>query len=105
MALEFTAQNFEQEVLKSDQPVLVDFFAHWCGPCQMISPIIDELSKEYTGKVKIGKIDVDNNKETAQKYEVLSIPTIILFRNGRVAEKLVGSQSKEKIIELLNKTV
>lgn len=103
MALQFTNQNFNQEVLKSDQPVLVDFFADWCGPCQMVAPIIEELAKEYEGKAKIGKVNVDDQKELAQKYGVMSIPTIILFKNGEAIETLVGSQTKERLKELLDK--
>lgn len=99
---EFTDSNFESEVLKSDIPVLVDFFAVWCGPCQMQGPIIEELAKEYEGKVKIGKLDVDAGPETKDKYGVLSIPTLILFKNGEEAEKMTGFQSKEALKKKLD---
>ena len=87
---EFTDQNFESEVLKSDKPVLVDFWAEWCGPCRMLAPTIDKIAKDYTGKVKVGKIDTDANREVPVKYGINAIPTVILFRNGQVAQKFVG---------------
>ncbi len=87
---EFTDQNFEQEVLQSSQPVLVDFWAEWCGPCRMLAPTIDKIAKDYVGKVKVGKVDTDTNRETAMKYRIDSIPTVILFKGGQVAQKFVG---------------
>ncbi|MBI5753991.1 thioredoxin [Candidatus Peregrinibacteria bacterium] len=93
----FTDENFEKEVLKSDVPVLVDFFAEWCGPCKMMAPIIDELAKEYAGKWKIGKLDVDAAPKTAEKYSVQSIPTLLFFKDGKVVDTSVGFQAKEKI--------
>ena len=105
MAGQFTDQNFEAEVLKSDKPVLVDFFATWCGPCKMLAPVIDELSSEYEGKAKIGKLDVDENPETAEKYGVQSIPTLIIFKGGEVAEKMVGFQNAEALSEKLDAVV
>lgn len=102
--VEFTDDNFEQEVLKEENiPVLVDFFATWCPPCKMLSPIIEELANDFDGKVKIGKIDVDQHKKHAGQYKVQSIPTIILFKNGQPVETLMGLQQKDKLTELLNK--
>ena len=93
--MQFTDQNFETEVLKSDVPVLVDFFAEWCGPCRMLGPIIEELTEEMKDKkVKIGKINIDEAPETAKKYNVMSIPTIIIFKNGEPVEKMSGVQNK-----------
>lgn len=103
MAMQFTDQNFEGEVLKSDKPVLVDFWAAWCGPCQMMGPIIEELAKELEGKYKIGKLNVDENRETAGKYGIMSIPTLIIFKDGKEAKQLVGLQSKEGLKEELEK--
>jgi thioredoxin 1 len=90
----FTDLNFKQEVLESDLPVLVDFWAAWCGPCKTIAPLIDELAKEYAGKLKIGKLDVDTNPKIATEYGVMSIPTIIFFKKGKVINQLVGAASK-----------
>jgi thioredoxin 1 len=97
-----TDQNFESEVLKSKEPVLVDFFAEWCGPCQITGPIIEELAKEYEGKVKIGKINVDENQQVAAKYGIMSIPTIIIFKNGQEIKREVGFVSKEGYAKLLD---
>lgn len=98
MAKVFTAENFEQEVLKSDKPVLVDFWATWCGPCRRQAPIIEELAEEGYA---VGKLDVDQEMELAQKYQVRSIPTLIVFKNGEEAARLVGLTPKEKLKELL----
>ncbi len=95
MALELTDKNFEQEVAKNDKPVLVDFWATWCGPCQMMGPIIEELSKEMEGKVKIGKLEVDSNPEMAEKYEIMSIPALKIFKGGQVVKEFTGLQNKE----------
>ncbi len=103
MAQQFTDQNFEQEVLKSESPVLVDFWAVWCGPCQMMGPVIDELAEEMKDKYKIGKLNVDENRETASKYGVMSIPTLIIFKSGEEVKQLVGVQSKESLKEELEK--
>lgn len=105
MVQEFTDQNFEEQVLKADKPVLIDFWAIWCGPCQMMTPIIEELSSEMDGKAVIGKLNVDNNPITSQKYEIMSIPSLLIFSKGQVVEQIVGLQSKEVIKEKLNKVI
>ena len=92
--LNFTDQNFNEEVLKSDKPVLVDFWAPWCGPCRVQGPIIEELSKEVSG-IKVGKLNVDENNQIAMQYGVMSIPTLIVFKNGQVVEQMVGVQQKD----------
>ena len=92
--LELTDANFDAEVVNSDQPVLVDFWAEWCMPCRMLAPVIDELSQEYDGKVKVGKVDTDANRETSVKYGISAIPTIILFKGGEVHKKFVGVTPK-----------
>jgi thioredoxin 1 len=101
----FTDANFESEVLKSGGVVLVDFFAPWCGPCKMMAPVIDKLAEEYKGKAKIGKLDVDENGQTAMKFEVQSIPTLIIFKNGEVVDKLIGFQSEEALKEKLEANI
>lgn len=97
MAEVFTDENFESEVLKSDIPVLVDFYADWCGPCKMMSPVIDELAKEYEGKWKIGKCNIDDAPETAKKYEIQSIPSLKFFKDGEIVDEAMGFQSKEAL--------
>ncbi|TVR87586.1 MAG: thioredoxin [Saprospirales bacterium] len=99
MALEFTDDNFQSTALESDQLVVADFWAEWCGPCRMITPIIEELAKEYDGSVKIGKVNVDNNPQVAGKYSVRSIPTILLIKNGEVVDKHVGVISKQALAD------
>jgi len=91
----FTDQNFEQEVLQSKIPVVVDFWAPWCGPCRIVSPIIEDLAKEYEGKVKVGKLNVDENNQTASQYNIMSIPSILIFKNGKPVKTMVGAQGKE----------
>jgi len=99
----FSDSTFESEVLKSEQPVLVDFFATWCGPCKLQGPIVDELASEVAGKFKVGKMDVDQNPATAGKFSIMSIPTILIFKNGQVAKQLVGLQTKENLRSELEK--
>ncbi len=101
----FTDANFEEDVLGSDKPVLVDFWASWCGPCQMLGPIIEEVADDTEGKAVVGKLNVDESKETAQKYGVMSIPTVIVFKNGEVVEQLVGLRQKEDYLEALKKHI
>ncbi|MEQ9455194.1 MAG: thioredoxin [Phycisphaeraceae bacterium] len=101
--LELTDSNFDQEVINSDQPVLVDFWAEWCQPCRMLGPTIDELATEYQGKVKVGKVDTDNNRDTAVKYGIQSIPTVMLFQKGEVVKKFVGLQPKPAFAAELDK--
>lgn len=93
---------FNQEVIKSDLPVLIDFWAAWCGPCRMIAPIVEELATEYDGKAKICKLDVDNNQQTAMNYGIRSIPTILIFKNGEVVDTIVGAVPKQQIVDKLN---
>ena len=98
----FTDQNFEQEVLKSDMPVLVDFWAEWCGPCRMQAPIIEQVAKDFNGKAKVGKLEVDQNPATAQKYQVMSIPTLMIIKKGEIIWQGVGLQQKKNLEDALN---
>jgi thioredoxin 1 len=102
---EFTDSNFDQDVLGANQPVLVDFWAEWCMPCRAIAPTIDELADEYQGKAVVGKLDTDGNRNTAAKYEVSAIPTVILFNKGQVAKKFVGLQSKKEFKTALDEAL
>lgn len=99
--MEFTDQNFSNEVLQSDKPVLVDFWAVWCGPCKMIAPFVEELAGEFEGKAKVGKLDVDNNQETAIKYGVRSIPTVLIFKGGNVVDTIIGAVPKVQLKQKL----
>lgn len=101
MALKFTDANFQKEVLESDVPVLVDFYADWCGPCKMMSPVIEELAGEYEGTVKVGKLNIDEQPNTAQKYRVMSIPTMLVIKNGEAVETIVGAVPKSSLVEKL----
>jgi len=100
--VEITDDNFETEVIKSDKPVLIDFWAVWCGPCKLIAPIVEELANDYDGKVKIGKLDVDSNQQTSIKFGVRSIPTLLLFKNGKLKETIIGAVPKKHIVDKLN---
>ncbi len=97
--------TFDAEVVKSATPVLVDFWAVWCGPCRMQDPILDEVTKEYEGKVKIAKLNVDENPQMAQKYSVMSIPTLLLFKNGEIVKQMIGVQSKETLADEFDKVI
>lgn len=102
MALEFTDSNFQSTVLDSDKLSVVDFWAEWCGPCRAIGPVIEELSKEFDGKVNVGKVNVDNNAELSSKYGITSIPAILFIKGGQVVDKLIGAQPKAKFLDKIN---
>lgn len=102
---EFTDQNFEGEVLKAELPVLVDFWAPWCGPCQLAGPVIEELAKEYEGKIEMGKLNVDENPKTAQKYGIMGIPTVLIFKSGQEIKKQVGFPGKEGYKKLIEESI
>ena len=103
MALEITDANFEEVVLKSDKPVLVDFWAAWCGPCRMVGPVIEEISNEYSEKAVVGKVDIDSNQEYAAKYGVRNIPTVLVFHNGEIVGRQVGVAPKNTYTEAIDK--
>lgn len=100
--INLTSENFEKEVLKSEKPVLVDFWATWCGPCKMIAPIVEEIAKEHEENLKVGKVNVDEAADLAIKYDVVSIPTLVLFRNGKVTATIVGYREKEELESFIN---
>jgi thioredoxin 1 len=100
--LQFSDASFDAEVIKSDKPVLVDFWAPWCGPCRMLSPLVDELSKEYDGKVKVGKLNTDDNAQVATRYRISAIPSLLFFKNGKVVDQLVGVHPKPEIKKRLD---
>ena len=100
--IEFTDESFDKEVVQADIPVLIDFWAVWCGPCKAIAPVIEEIAVEYDGKVKVGKLDVDQNQKTAMQYGVRSIPTILIIKSGEVVSQIVGAVPKENIIKALD---
>ncbi len=102
MATEVNDSNFDEIVIKSDKPVVVDFWAEWCGPCRMIAPIIEEISKEYSGKAVVVKCDVDNSPQVALKYSIRNIPTVLFFKDGKIADKQVGAVPKNNFVNKLN---
>ena len=102
---EFTDNNFDSDVINSDVPVLIDFWAVWCGPCKAIAPVIEEVANEFEGKVKVGKVDVDQNQDTAMKYGVRSIPTLLIIKDGEVVNQIVGAVPKSNITDILNEVV
>jgi thioredoxin 1 len=103
--LEFTDDNFDAEVIKSDIPVLVDFWAPWCGPCRIVDPVVEEIAGEYDGRLKVGKLNTDDNREVAAKYGIMSIPTIMVFKGGEVQERIVGAQPKKAIIDKIDSVI
>ena len=103
--IEFSDQNFDLDVLKADTPVLVDFWAVWCGPCKAIAPVVEEIAIDYDGRIKVGKMDVDNNNQVAMKYGIRSIPTLMLFNNGEVVDQVIGNVGKDGIESMLNKAL
>jgi thioredoxin 1 len=105
MSLVLTKENFESTVSKSAMPVLVDFWANWCGPCKMLGPVIEEVAKEFSGKAVVGKVDVDENVELAEQFGIMSIPAVFIFKDGKVVEKMVGFRKKEQIAAALQKYV
>ncbi len=102
MAIEVTDGNFEEVVLKSDKPVIVDFWAEWCGPCRMVSPVMEEISKEFSGKAVVAKCDVDSNPQVTSKFGIRNIPTVLFFKGGKVADKQVGAVPKSNFVSKLN---
>lgn len=100
--LNFTDDSFDRDVLQAEKPVLVDFWATWCGPCVAMAPVIDQVADEYQGKVKVGKLDVDSNPGSASRYQVRGIPTMLLFKNGQVVDQVVGAVGKAKLTQLLD---
>ncbi len=103
MALTVTMSNFQKEVVESDKPVLLDFWAAWCGPCRMVGPTIEKLAKDYEGKAVVGKVNVDEEQSLAEQFKVMSIPSLFILKNGEVVEKLVGARSAEELAALLDK--
>lgn len=103
--IELTDDNFESEVIKSDKPVLVDFWAAWCSPCQMVSPIVEEIAKNYADKLKVGKMNVDQNSKTASHYGIMSIPSLLFFKEGKVVDQVIGAAPKDQLKERVEKIV
>ena len=100
--LVLTSENFENEVLHSDIPVLVDFWAEWCGPCRMLGPVVEQIAEEYDGRLKVGKINVDEQRELAMEYNIASIPTLLIFKNGEIAANSIGFKTKAALAKMLN---
>jgi len=105
MEVILTDENFEQEVIKSNLPYLVDFGADWCAPCRMVAPIIESIAKEYQGKLKVGTVDVDQSPRTASKYGIMSIPALFLFKNGQIINKVIGAAPKEQLVSMFEKYI
>lgn len=105
MEIILTDLNFENEVLQSKEPVLVDFWAPWCAPCRIIGPVVEELAKEYEGKLKVGKLNVDENGKTAAKFNIMSIPTLLIFKNGEIVKTMIGAQSKERFRQQIEEII
>ncbi len=103
MEMTFTSENFEDEVINAEGPVVVDFFATWCSPCASLAPVVESLAEEYDGKVKIGKLDVDENPDIAERYSVMSIPTLIFYKDGKAVNKTVGAVAKDAIVDAIEK--
>jgi|SRR5579863_6994603 len=101
--VEFTDQNFDEQVLKSEKPVLVDFWATWCGPCRMIGPTVEAIAQEYSDRAKVGKVNVDENMSVTSRYRIQGIPALLLFKNGQVAEQLTGAHPKDTIVKMIEK--
>lgn len=100
-----TDENFEKEVIKSDKPVLIDFWATWCGPCRMIAPVVAEIAEEYADKVKVGKVNVDEQPQLAASFNIASIPTLLIIKDGRITDTVIGYRSKEQLVKLLEQSV
>ena len=105
MEYKFTSADFEKKVLQSDKPVLVDFFADWCGPCKMMAPVVEQLAEELEGKAKVGKLNIDENMDIAEKYRVMNIPTFLIFKDGQEKERIVGAVSKNELKNKLEQTL
>ncbi len=103
--MEFTDGNFETEVVKSDKPCLVDFWAEWCGPCRMVGPVVEEIAEEYAGKLKVGRLNVDDNNKTAVQYGIMSIPSLLFFNGGKVVDQVIGAVPKKQLVQKIEKIV